>query len=435
VTPAHPAKGKPTPDTPPMIEKALRIPFQSWGGSAHYAKRLAQRFPGHKRYVEPFCGSAALFFHKERADEEILADLDTEVAFAHKYIRDLTPARFEDLKKLRWKVTRTGFERARTIEPSSDAERFWRLAYGRLCTWGAKQNMRGFSTMHEGQTYPLDDLWKFHERLQGVKVLSQDWRKTIQQFDGPDTLFFVDPPYEKEWSVAEGIPAVEIAEVLKGIQGQWVVAYTNSTAARKAFGDIGHVFTMTFHEARHSGAFAQNPRLFASKKPLPAVAKRSPSPPAQATRPDPTQDQEMAPFYKRVVDLAQPIVKRGSEEERFTLGVVLEPDVVDAQNDRYSKEEVRRACHRFAEFYLNAGLMHRELANGRIVILENYLAPCDFVAENGEPVKEGTWLQGRGYRDDEIWQKIRNGELTGLSIGGSAIRKPAENTEGTEDMM
>jgi hypothetical protein len=42
--------------------------------------------------------------------------------------------------------------------------------------------------------------------------------------------------------------------------------------------------------------------------------------------------------------------------------------------------------------------MHRELANGRIVILENYLAPCDFVAENGEPVKEGTWLQGRGYR-------------------------------------
>jgi DNA adenine methylase len=443
-TPARSSKGKhmpaarPAEPDAPMIEKALRIPFQSWGGSAHYAKRLAQRFPKHKRYVEPFCGSAALFFHKERASEEVLADLDSEVAFAHKYIRDLTPARFEELKKLSWKVTRTGFERARTIEPSSDAERFWRLAYGRLCTWGAKPNMRGFSTMHEGQTYPLDDLWKFHERLQGVKILAQDWRKTIQQFDGPDTLFFIDPPYEKEWSVAEGIPATEIAGVLKGIQGQWVVAYTSSTAARKAFGDIGHVFTMTFHEARHSGAFAQNPRLFASKKPLPAAAKRhadsqetpDPPSPAESGRPAPTQDQEMAPFYKRVVDLTQPIVKR-AEEERYTLGVVLEPDVVDAQNERYSKEEVRRACHRFAEFYLNAGLMHRELANGRIVILENYLAPCDFVAENGEAVKEGTWLQGRGYRDHEIWQKIKNGELTGLSIGGSAIRKPTESTENT----
>jgi hypothetical protein len=56
------------------------------------------------------------------------------------------------------------------------------------------------------------------------------------------------------------------------------------------------------------------------------------------------------------------------------------------------------------------------------------------VAENGEHVKEGTWLQGRGYRDDEIWQKIRNGELTGLSIGGSAIRRPLESNEGNENM-
>jgi hypothetical protein len=182
---------------------------------------------------------------------------------------------------------------------------------------------------------------------------------------------------------------------------------------------------------RKRARWAMRQNASAARDDRPAQETPSPSPPTHAARPDPTQDQEMAPFYKHVVDLAQPIIKRGSEEERFTLGIVLEPNVVDAQNDRYSKEEVRRACHRFAEFYLNAGLMHRELANGRIVILENYLAPCDFVAENGEHVKEGTWLQGRRYRDDEIWQKIKNGELTGLSIGGSAIRRPAESTENT----
>jgi hypothetical protein len=42
--PPHGSKGKHTPaarpaepDAPTTIEKALRIPFQSWGGSAHYA--------------------------------------------------------------------------------------------------------------------------------------------------------------------------------------------------------------------------------------------------------------------------------------------------------------------------------------------------------------------------------------------------------------
>src|SRR5690606_30634866 len=131
-------------------------------------------------------------------------------------------------------------------------------------------------------------------------------------------------------------------------------------------------------------------------------------------------------IYERYAGFDLPIIKRGTDEERFTLGIVLEPDVVDAQGDRYTKEEVRRACHRFAEFYRNAGLMHQEIANGRIVILENCLAPCDFTAENGERVKEGTWLQGRGYRDDAIWARIKRGELTGLSIGGSAIRRPAK---------
>src|SRR5690606_33121373 len=52
---------------PTLLEKALRIPFQSWGGSGHYAKRLAGRLPAHKRYVEPFCGSAAVLFSKEPA--------------------------------------------------------------------------------------------------------------------------------------------------------------------------------------------------------------------------------------------------------------------------------------------------------------------------------------------------------------------------------
>jgi len=140
--------------------------------------------------------------------------------------------------------------------------------------------------------------------------------------------------------------------------------------------------------------------------------------------------EDMRKLYPRYVDPEQPVVKRGSDEERFTLGIVLEPGVVDAQGDTYTKAEVRRACHRYAEFYWNAGLMHKQIVNGKVVILENYLAPCDFVADNGEKVQEGTWLQGRGYRDDKIWAMVKRGELTGLSMGGSAIRKPQKkNTQ------
>jgi site-specific DNA-adenine methylase len=37
------------------------------------------------------------------------------------------------------------------------------------------------------------------ERLKDVSVLHQDYKKTIAQLDGPDTFFFLDPPYPGEW--------------------------------------------------------------------------------------------------------------------------------------------------------------------------------------------------------------------------------------------
>ena len=104
--------------------------------------------------------------------------------------------------------------------------------------------------------------------------------------------------------------------------------------------------------------------------------------------------------------------------------------LVEALTDNRNRTaaEVRKACHRYAEFYWNAGLMNREIANGRIVILENYLAPSDFTVNDPHGkevhVKECTWLQGRGYRDNAIWAMVKSGELSGLSMGGSAIRKP-----------
>ena len=51
------------------------------------------------------------------------------------------------------------------------------------------------------------------------------------------------------------------------------------------------------------------------------------------------------------------------------LGIVLEPEVVDAQDDIYSAAEIREAAHRFMEEYRNIGLVHRGLVNGQVKIL------------------------------------------------------------------
>lgn len=110
-------------------------------------------------------------------------------------------------------------------------------------------------------------------------------------------------------------------------------------------------------------------------------------------------------------------------DERFVLGVVLEPETVDAQKDIYSAAEIRKAAHRFMEEYGSMGLMHEWIVNAKIVILETFIAPVDFEIA-GEKVKAGTWLLGARIVDDELWAETKSGDFTGWSIGGDAIRTP-----------
>jgi hypothetical protein len=69
------------------------------------------------------------------------------------------------------------------------------------------------------------------------------------------------------------------------------------------------------------------------------------------------------------------------------------------------------------------GLMHRLRVNDQVKVLESYLAPTDFTI--GElTVRKGTWMLAVRVLSDELWDRVKSGDLTGFSIGGSARRVP-----------
>ena len=110
-----------------------------------------------------------------------------------------------------------------------------------------------------------------------------------------------------------------------------------------------------------------------------------------------------------------------SEDEQIVFGIVLEPDTVDSQNDTYNAEEVEKAAHMFMEQHRNIGLQHSSLINNKVKILESYIAPVDFEVE-GQSVKKGTWLMKERILDANLWKSIKDGEITGYSIGGTGVR-------------
>lgn len=149
-------------------------------------------------------------------------------------------------------------------------------------------------------------------------------------------------------------------------------------------------------------------------------------------------------------------------KKRYTLGVVYEPDVLDAHDEFMDAEEIEKACWNFMR-KLHGGTSLTKVAVkilGAIVkasdeggqltlditdvydevkkaglndmhistpmdhelgeIVENYIAPVDMEI-NGEKVKKGTWLMGIVW-NQEYFQKILSGERTGLSMEGVGRR-------------
>lgn len=130
---------------------------------------------------------------------------------------------------------------------------------------------------------------------------------------------------------------------------------------------------------------------------------------------------------------------KSTDEERFVLGVVLEPNDggpietvadegmapfdPDTQEDVYSAADIEKTQNLFMAAYQNIGLMHTELINGDVEILQSYLAPIDFEVD-GVQVRKGSWLLALRIKSDQVWDDIKAGKLNAYSIGGDARRVP-----------
>lgn len=108
------------------------------------------------------------------------------------------------------------------------------------------------------------------------------------------------------------------------------------------------------------------------------------------------------------------------DEQRTVHGIVYEPDVIDAQGDWATSDEIRKACHGYMLNSRRTGLMHKDDITEKAPLVENYIAPTDMVIGN-QRIRKGTWIMAHKIHDDGIWKDIKEGRLTGLSMSGKAV--------------
>ena len=117
-------------------------------------------------------------------------------------------------------------------------------------------------------------------------------------------------------------------------------------------------------------------------------------------------------------ELEFPITKLDNEK-RLVGGIVYEPDIVDAQGDSAGAGEIEKAAHKFLQDSRTLGLMHKEEAGPRAKIVESYIAPCN-LKMGTQNIAKGTWVMVVKVFDNDLWNMVKDGKITGFSMGGRA---------------
>lgn len=116
------------------------------------------------------------------------------------------------------------------------------------------------------------------------------------------------------------------------------------------------------------------------------------------------------------------------EEERLVYGIVYSPDEVDTQGDVTDAQVIKQAAYSF-------------MKNLRLTKIdkqhdfdpdEGYIAES-WLIRKGDPLfkseKSGSWAVAIKIENDETWDAVKSGEISGLSLAGEAETESLEKIE------
>ncbi len=196
------------------IEEELKNkpqPFVKWvGGKRQLLKQFKELDlyppddfnPTKNTYYEPFVGGGAVFFDL-RPQRAIISDLNLELITTYKVIKKDYKKLIAKLKEHQRKNSKEYFlkVRAQNLNRLSDVSIAARFIYlNRTCFNGLYRvnSKGGFNVPYGKYDNPRivdeDNLRKISRQLKGVKILHQDYKKTIADAKKGDFVYF-DPPY------------------------------------------------------------------------------------------------------------------------------------------------------------------------------------------------------------------------------------------------
>lgn len=187
---------------------ALKYP----GGKVKISSWVFSHFPRHKIYVEPFGGAAGVLLNKMPSPLEVYNDLNSDLVNFFRVLRDkekaaelirrlrLTPyAREEYYNSFYPMPEGDDIERARALIVRADMGIGIRGAIS-ASPMGFAAETKKIKKRAKGFVNRVEKMSEIAERFRSVVIEHRDALELIPHYDTPDTLWYLDPPYNCMYS-------------------------------------------------------------------------------------------------------------------------------------------------------------------------------------------------------------------------------------------
>ena len=224
-----------------MKRAAIRPPIKYHGGKYFLCPWLIECLPSHTTYIEAFGGAASVLLNKPVSPVEVYNDLEYSVYNLFLILKTEFPAFHAKLQTIPYeravyqehrKIYRSGeFDELSPLMQAVTTYVVRRMSRGGLCgtfSWSTRINKNNVCAEVAAYQTMLNELPKISQRLQNVEVLNRSAMNLILQRDGPDVLFYLDPPYVPKVRVFKQaylqemteIDHCRLAEVLRCVKGK-----------------------------------------------------------------------------------------------------------------------------------------------------------------------------------------------------------------------
>jgi len=231
-----------------LAKGPLRSPIWLIGGKSHSATWIISHFSVHHTYVEPFGGAAWVLLAKPPSPVEVFNDINQDVVLFFKVLRERTG---ELVSRLAFTPTSRSvyedlIERWRREGPPADElirayEWFILQRQSFAGKWYAGWSHSKKRSMGQSWISSANLLVDVADRFLDVQLECRDFREVIRDYDSPETLFYVDPPFvdtERSYYPAGTMSwpdHMDLADLLNKIKGRAVVSYYDAPLLRPKY--------------------------------------------------------------------------------------------------------------------------------------------------------------------------------------------------------